>query len=151
MKFIKTICCFFIFLGLYLIPILLFKIDVSFYNTITKPIYAPPSWLFKVTWPLLYGLLSFYLAYKINFHSLAKEVILYFILNYIIGFFFLKTFFIDQDFFLSFAITFCSFISGLFIFITTFKSSKKDFLFLFPYILWTLYASILMAHIYLMH
>lgn len=149
MKLIKTLSLFIIFLLLYFLPIFLFKADTSFYNTISKPQYASPSWLFKMIWPILYAIFSFYLAYHLIYKALAKELILYFLLNYIISFFFIKVFFIDKDFFLSFAVAFCSFISGLFILITTFKDSKRDFLYFLPYVLWTLYASILMANIYL--
>ncbi|MDE7384642.1 MAG: tryptophan-rich sensory protein, partial [Anaeroplasmataceae bacterium] len=60
-------------------------------------------------------------------------------------------FFIDHNLFLTFAVTFCCFLTGLFLFITSFKQSKKEFYVFVPYLLWTLFASILMAHIYLIN
>lgn len=151
MKLVKSILLFLFFLGLYFLPAVFFKSDVAYYNSISKPVYAPPGILFGIIWPILYVLFGVFLTLKIHNHSLSKEMILYFAINYGISFFFNKVFFVDKNLFLSFAVTFCSFISGVFIFMTTFKSSKKDFLFILPYIIWTGYATILMTHIYFLN
>lgn len=151
MKIIKAILLFLFLLGLYSLPALIFKSDVAFYNSLKKPIYAPPAILFGVIWPILYVIFSLYLTIKIINQQITKEMVLYFLINYGISFFFNKVFFIDKKLFLSFVVTFCSFLSGLFIFITTFKTSKKDFLFILPYLIWTGFASILMTHIYLIN
>ncbi|MDE6655380.1 MAG: tryptophan-rich sensory protein, partial [Anaeroplasmataceae bacterium] len=145
MKIVKTIVVFGICLLLYFIPSLLFKADPAYYKSLQLPVYAPPAILFGIAWPILYAIFSLYIAIKLINHSLSKEMILYFILNYIISFFFNKVFFIDHNLFLTFAVTFCCFITGLFIFITTFKNSKKEFLVILPYLLWTGFASVLMA------
>ncbi|MDE7162167.1 MAG: tryptophan-rich sensory protein [Anaeroplasmataceae bacterium] len=151
MKILKTILVFVVCMLLYFIPALLFKSDPAFYKALPKPAYAPPAVLFGIAWPILYALFSLYLAIHIVNKSLSKELLIYFVINYIISFFFNKVFFIDKNLFLSFAVTFCSFITGLFIFITTFKKSKKEFLWFLPYLLWTLYATVLMVHIYLIN
>lgn len=33
--------------------------DSSFYNGLTKPVFAPPGWLFPVAWTLLYAAMAF--------------------------------------------------------------------------------------------
>ncbi len=151
LKILKSILLFAILLLIYFIPAFLFKAEPEYYISLAKPAYAPSSVLFGIVWPILYILFSIYIVINLQNKTLSKEMILYFLINYIISFFFNKVFFIDKNLFLSFAVTFCSFISGLFIFITSFKHSKVQFLFILPYILWTLYASILMTHIYLIH
>lgn len=151
MKYIKIGLSFVVLLLLYFIPALLFKSDPPYYESLVKPSYAPPALLFGLAWPILYVIFSFYLAIKIERKELSKEMLLYFIMNYIISFFFNKVFFIDHNLFLSFAVTFASFITGLFIFITSFKQNKWEFLAILPYLLWTLFATILMIHIYLLN
>lgn len=148
-KFLKVFVPFVVFLLLYFLSALLFKSDQAYYNSLNKPFFAPPAFLFAVAWPILYALFSLYLALKIKDKTLSMEMIFYFVANYIISFFFNKVFFVDKNLFLAFVVTFTSFITGTFIFISTFKFNKKDFLFILPYLLWTLYASILMANIYL--
>lgn len=151
MKKIKTFITFLIILLLYFIPAILFRSNQDYYNSLNKPIYAPKGYIFAIVWPILYLIFSIYLAFKIKNKALSKELAIYFIINYIISFFFNKVFFIDKSLFLSFAVTFASFITGLFIFISSFKNKNKEFLVFIPYILWTMYASILMANIYLIN
>lgn len=151
MKYIKIGVVFAVSLLLYFIPSLLFKANPNYYTTLKLPCYAPPALFFGIVWPILYILFSLYLAIKLVNHTLSKEMILYFSMNYIISFFFNKVFFLDHNLFLTFAVTFCCFLTGLFLFITSFKKNKKEFLVFLPYLIWTLFATILMAHIYLIN
>ncbi len=151
MKKIKYIIIFLIILLLYFLPSLLFKSNQAYYNSLNKTIYAPKAYIFAVVWPILYIIFSIYITLKIFKNSFTKETIIYFFINYIISFFFNKVFFIDKNLFLSFTVTFASFISGLFIFISSFKNKNKEYLLFIPYIIWTIYASILMANIYLIN
>ncbi|MDE6047600.1 MAG: tryptophan-rich sensory protein [Anaeroplasmataceae bacterium] len=151
MKYLKIGIVFVVCLLLYFLPALLFKADPAYYKSLNLPNYAPPAILFAIAWPILYVIFSMYLAIKITNRDLSKEMIVYFIINYVISFFFNKVFFIEHNLFLTFAVTFCCFLSGLFLFISSFKKSKKEFFIFLPYLLWTLFASILMAHIYLIN
>lgn len=148
MKLIKNIILFVGCLLLYFLPTLLFKTDPRYYTSLKLPAYAPPSILFQIIWILLYIIFSLFISIKLSNQDLSLEMKIYFIINYSISFFFNKVFFVDHNLFLSFAVTFCSFISGLFIFLTALKRGKKQSLIFLPYILWTGFASILMAHIY---
>ncbi|MCM1131385.1 MAG: tryptophan-rich sensory protein [Roseburia sp.] len=151
MKYIKIGVIFAVSLLLYFIPSLLFKVDPAYYTSLMLPSYAPPALLFGIAWPILYVIFSLYIAIKLGNQDLPKEMIVYFMINYIISFFFNKVFFVDHNLFLTFAVTFCCFLTGLFLFITSFKKNKKEFLVFLPYLLWTLFATILMAHIYLIN
>lgn len=102
-------------------------------------------------WPILYAILSFILTDKLVKKELGMELILYFIINYGISFFFNKVFFIDKNLFLSFVVTFLSFVSGIFITTSIGKQNKKEALLMLPYLIWTAFASILMANIYLIN
>lgn len=151
MKYIKIGVVFAVCLLIYFIPSLLFKADPSYYTSLKLPSYAPPALLFGIAWPILYVIFSLYIAIKLVNQNLPKEMIVYFMINYIISFFFNKVFFVDHNLFLTFVVTFCCFLTGLFLFITSLKKNKKEFLAFLPYLLWTLFASILMAHIYLIN
>lgn len=151
MKYIKIGVVFAVCLLLYFIPSLLFKADPAYYKSLNLPSYAPSALLFGIAWPILYVIFSLYIAIKLVNQNLSKEMLVYFIINYIISFFFNKVFFVDHNLFLTFAVTFCCFLTGLFLFITSLKKNKKEFLVFLPYLLWTLFASILMAHIYLIN
>ncbi len=137
--------------SLYFLPSFIFKTDIPFYNTLPKPAYAPSAKMFGIVWPILYGIFSIYITIKLLQKNLSKEMSLYFIINYLVGFFFGKAFFSDHHLFLSFTISFSCFITGLFLFLTTFKKSKKEFLYFLPYLIWTGFATVLMAQIYLLN
>lgn len=147
-KFFKGLALFLLFLFIYFIPALIFKSNPEYYASVNKPFYAPPMLLFAVVWPLLYAVFSILLAVKILNRTLTKEQGLYFLLNYGISFFFNAVFFIQHQLFLSFAVTFLSFITGILLLFSLRKTSKSESLALIPYLLWTAYASVLMAHIY---
>lgn len=147
-KTFKSVGLFFLFLLLYFIPALLFKSQPEYYKSINKPFYAPPAIIFAIVWPILYVIFSFILTRKISSKKLTLEQAFYFIMNYSISFFFNKVFFLNHNLFLSFVVTFSSFITGLLIFISFIKDNKYVSISLIPYLLWTLYASILMANIY---
>lgn len=147
-KIWKGFALFLLFLALYFIPALLFPAKPEYYQSLNQPFYAPPAAVFGIIWPILYGIFSIILAEKLVNRSLTKEQTLYFIANYGISFFFNKVFFIDHSLFLSFVVTFSSLITGILIWISLGKNNKAEALALLPYLIWTLYASVLMAHIY---
>lgn len=139
---------FVVFILLYFLPGIIFMSDSEYYNSLIKPFYAPSSLIFGIVWPILYSIFSIYLSVKIVRGNLSTELITYFVINYIISFFFNKVFFVDKNLFLSFVITFLCFITSIFMIFTAYKQTKKEALVFVPYLLWTLYASILIVHIY---
>lgn len=147
-NFFKGLALFLLFLFIYFIPALVFKSNPEYYASLNKPFYAPPMLLFGIVWPILYAIFSIILAIRIRKRTLTKEQMLYFILNYGISFFFNKVFFINHQLFMSFVVTFLSFVTGLILFVSIRRTSKGEGLALLPYLLWTGFASVLMAHIY---
>lgn len=150
-KTFHSILLFILFVLLYFLPTILFPIDKSYYASINKPFYAPPPILFGIVWGILYVIYALYLALKIKNYTLTKEHIFLFIMNFAISFFFNRVFFVDHKLFLSFVVTFLSFLTGLFIFLQNLNKGNKENWFLFPYVIWTLYATILIIHIYLIN
>lgn len=146
MKKIKYCGIFIIILILYFIPSLMFKNDKLFYINLNKPFYAPNPILFSICWIILYIIFSILIVISIKVKD--KESLSLFFINYIIAFFFNYFFFIKHNLFLSFCDTFLCFVTGLLIFSVINKKNRYQALCLTPYLLWTLFASILMCHIY---
>ncbi len=147
-KYVKPVLIFVIILVVYFIPGLIFRAQPEYYIQLKKPFYAPPALLFGIMWPLLFVLFSVLLTKKILQNSLKVDQVLYFVINYFLTFFFNKLFFIDHNLLFTLIDTALCFISGLLLFICIYKEDKKEAFILLPYLLWTAFASILMANIY---
>jgi len=148
-KYFKVILIFIIVLFIYFIPGLIFKTDIDYYNSLNKPIYAPPSLLFGIMWPILFILLSILITKKIINKEYRFDNVVYLIINYLMIFFFNKVFFIDKNLLFTSIDTIFTFITATLIFISVYKDSKKESLLIIPYVIWTLYASILITNIYM--
>lgn len=147
-KYVKTILIFLIVLAVYFLPGIIFKAQPEYYNSLNKPFYAPPAILFGIMWPLLFVLFSILITKKIKQNSLRIDQVIYFVINYFLTFFFNKIFFVDKNLFFTLIDCILCFISGLLLTISIYKENKSESFFLLPYVLWTLFASILMTHIY---
>lgn len=150
-KYIKNILIFIVVLFVYFVPSIIFKTDIDYYNNLIKPIYAPPSLLFGIMWPILFVLLSNLITKKIINNEYRFDQITYIIVNYFLIFFFNKVFFIDKNLLFTSILTILTFITSFILFINIYKGSKKESLLLIPYVIWTLYASILIINIYLIN
>lgn len=150
-KFLKKALIFIILLGLYFLPTFIFRPDINFYNSISKPSYAPAPYIFSIAWSILYIIFSLFLSHNLIDKKLDREVVVAFIINYFISFFFNYFFFKRKNLFLSFSDTFLSFSSGLLIFLILFKKNRYNALIITPYLLWTAFASVLMCHIFFLN
>lgn len=150
-KYIKNILIFIVVLFVYFIPGLIFKTDVDYYNNLVKPVYAPPSLLFGIMWPVLFILLSILITKKIVNKDYRFDQVTYLIVNYFLIFFFNKVFFIDKNLLFTSILTILTFITSLFLFINIYKNNKKESILLIPYVIWALYASILIINVYLIN
>ena len=132
---------------------LLFRSDTIFYNNINKPSFAPPSILFPIIWTILYILIaiSIYLIYKNNDFkdtpNYNKTLLINYVSNQIFSFFF----FTIKSPFLALIDTIIVFISSLFLYYESKKLNKLSAKLLIPYIIWNLFATILIITIFFMN
>lgn len=127
---------------------IIFKNDQLFYKTLEKPFFAPPGWLFAIIWPILYILISISI-YKTNNKNknYLKALIINYFSNQIFNFFF----FIIKSPFLALIDTIIVLISSMYLYLETKKENQKAALFLIPYIIWNVFATILIISVYLMN
>lgn len=131
---------------LYLLPWFLsniiFKIDTSFYDSLKKPFFAPPSIVFPIVWTILYILIAIGL-YNTNNKSINYYKSL--IINYFSNQIFTFLFFVIKSPFISFIDTIIVLLSSLFLY----NETKSKWL--IPYIIWNIFATILSLSIYLLN
>jgi len=120
--------------------------DLSWYNTLSKPFFSPPNWVFAPVWTILYILMaiSFYLVWR---HGFKNKNVKFALMNY--GFQLLLNLIWSPVFFglhspgwgLAIIILMLYFISQT---IRSFmKVDKNAAYLLYPYILWVGFATIL--------
>ena len=128
----------------------LFMGNPAFYKTLNLPIFAPPSWVFPVIWPILYILvaLSIYKISEIGFNENYKK---YLILNYICNQSFTIFFFNFKSIALGFVSCILCLLTAYFLYDETKKIEKKASYLLIPYLVWSIFASILSTFILFMN
>lgn len=117
--------------------------NTTFYKSLELPIFAPPSWLFAVVWPILYFLIAFsiYIVYtRFGFSDKYKYTL---ILNYIFNQSFTLLFFNLENIILGAISTILTLITAILLYKETNELNKKTSYLLIPYILWLIFASIL--------
>lgn len=132
---------------------LIFSSNTIFYKSINKPIFAPPSLIFPIVWSILYFLiaLSIYLIYKNNnFKNIPnynKSLLINYFSNQIFSFFF----FTLKSPFLAIIDTITVLISSLFLYYESKELNKTSANLLIPYIIWNIFATILIITIFFMN
>ena len=152
-KNIKTILLFIIILFFWLLSGLIFKYNKEFYSMLNLPFFALDGKIISIIWFVIYILITISIiivSKKVNI--LKNQDYLYILLtNYFSNQLFMYFFFYLMSPFLGFAITTIIFLSSIFFYIETRKISKKASYFLIPYLLYGLYAFILMTTTYFMN
>ena len=142
---------------IYLLPwflsAIIFKTDTVFYKSLNKPIFAPPPILFGIIWPILYILIaiSIYNIYKNNDRKNIKDYNKALIINYVSNQAFSFFFFTIKSPFLALIDTIIVLISSLFLYYETKNLDKKSSYFLIPYIIWNIFATILITSIFFLN
>ena len=152
-NYLKKILLFIIILLLWLLSGLLFKVDYSYYKMLKLPFFSIDGKYIGIIWFIIYILntISILKVSKIT-NILKNNDYLYILLtNYISNELFIFFFFKLMSPFLGLSDTIIVFLSTIFLFIETKKISKKASYFLIPYIIYNVYALILMASIYFMN
>lgn len=126
----------------------IFKSNQIFYKTLNKPVFAPPGWLFAIIWPILYILIALSI-YKINYKT--KDYIKVLILNYFSNQIFSFFFFTIKSPFIAMIDTIIILISSLYLYLESKCDNKLSAKLLIPYIIWNIYATILIISVYIMN
>lgn len=131
---------------------LLFPIDVSYYESLYLPFFAPPKILFVILWTILYLLIAYsiYQIYQIEHFKASiynKTLLSNYICNQLFPFFF----FTLQNTFLGFVDAVATLITSLFLYYETKEINEKASKFLLPYVFWNLFATLLSITIYFMN
>ena len=152
-KHIKTILLFCIILLLWLIGGLIFKFDGDFYNLLKLPSFTLDGKYISIIWFIIYILntISIIMIIKKTNVLKARDYLYVLLVNYLSNELFTYFFFYLKSPFLGFVSTTFTFISTIFLFIETKKISKKSSYFLIPYIIYGIYAFILMTSVYFMN
>ena len=132
---------------------LIFRSDTTFYKSLNKPVFAPPSILFPIVWTILYILIatSIYLIYKDNNYKDIPSYNKTLLINYFSNQIFSFLFFTIKSPFLALIDTFIVLISSLFLYYESKELNKTSAKLLIPYILWNTFATILIIFIFFMN
>jgi len=120
-------------------------LDLSWYTTLTKPMYTPPAWLFAPAWIFLYvTIFTSLLLYTVTRSRQSKAVgYTYFVMQMIFNILWTPAFFILHDMKLAAVIIIVLDILVLLNIIEFYKISKFSGLLLIPYFLWIIFATYL--------
>ncbi len=152
-KYIKDILLFIGILFLWLLSGLIFKYNKEYYEMLNLPFFALSGKVISIIWFIIYILItiSIILVSK-KTNILKNNDYLYILLtNYFSNELFMYFFFYLMSPFLGFAVTTTTFLSSIFLFLETKKIDKKASYLLIPYMIYGLYAFILMATTYFMN
>jgi len=126
----------------------------TFYQSITKPFFAPPEWVFGLAWGIIYPLIVIafvYFAYLLYRHHAPKELLWVFLANIIANILF-------TPIQLGLSSLWPAFIDILIVIGTLayfqyriIRYSKIIFILLLPYLLWGLFATILQVSIVILN
>lgn len=130
----------------------LIPIDKTYYSSLTLPFFTPPQISYAIIWTILYILISISIYQttenKKNITSSYKYSLL---TNYLANQSFQITFFFLKSTFLGFVSCITTFITSLFLYKDTKEIKEQSAKYLIPYILFSLFASILSLSIYLLN
>lgn len=130
------------------------KVDYNYFKEIKVPFFTPPQQFYPIAWLIIYLLIA-YTVYKIittyKLKEIPKSYKISLLINYIFNQSFAILFFGLKNNFLGFISCLGTFISTLFLYEETSILQNKQKVLLNPYILLSLFASILSLTIYLLN
>ncbi len=136
---------FLLFLLPWFISSIIFRSDTNYYMTLNKPIFAPPPFLFGIVWPILYLLIAYvlYNTWDDRDNKYSISLIVNYISNQLFSFFF----FTIHSPILAFFDTIVVLVSSIYFYRCIKDSNDKYSKYLIPYIIWNIYALILIFSI----
>jgi tryptophan-rich sensory protein len=118
----------------------------EWYNTLVRPSFAPPNWLFAPVWIFLYALmgLALFLIWKAGWgNNLARNAIILFVVQLILNAAWSYIFFGFREPLLAFMEIVLLWVMILLTIRASFRISPVAGLLLIPYLLWVTFAAIL--------
>lgn len=129
-------------------------VDYSYFDTIKVPFFCPPKFSFGIIWTVLYIFIAmsiYGIVTSYKWREISKSYKTTLLLNYIFNQAYTLIFFGIKNNFLAFVDTVAIFISCLFLYHETNNLREKSSKFLDPYVLFSLFASILALTIYVIN
>ena len=130
------------------------KVDYNFYKEIKLPFFAPPTIFYGIAWTIIYILISitvYHIITSYKFKDIPKTYKIVLLINYISNQSYTLVFFGLKSLFLGFVSCLITFITSLFLYEETALLQSKKANLLSPYILLSLFATILSLTILLMN
>lgn len=129
-------------------------VDYSYFDTIKVPFFCPPKFSFGIIWTVLYIFIAmsiYGIVTSYKWREISKSYKTTLLLNYIFNQAYTLIFFGIKNNFLAVVDTVAIFISCLFLYHETNNLREKSSKFLDPYVLFSLFASILALTIYVIN
>lgn len=148
----KKFLIFIISFLLFIVPSFFIR-DYSFYSELNLPWFALPRQAFPIVWTTLYILISIsvsiiYSMYNFKYIPDYNKAL---ISNYIFNELFSFVFFYFKNLFFGFVIALFNFITSLFLYYETKSLNETSSKFLIPYVLFSLFATILSLTVYFLN
>lgn len=132
----------------------IFPVDYKYYDSLNLPFFAPPNWFFAVAWTTVY-ILTTVSIYSIVTNYRWKDIPLSYKITLLINYLFNQSYtlvgFGLKNNFLGFISCLGTFISCLFLVVETKELKEKSTKYLIPYVLLSLFATILSFSIYILN
>lgn len=146
MKF-KKFLVYLLFLLPWFLSNLFFKTDTAYYLSLNLPWFAPPPIVFGIVWPILYGLI----AYSISktWPNSTSNYKIYLLINYVANQLYTWVFFGLKNNFLALVDTIIVLVSSLYLYVETKAINEDKAKYLIPYIIWNIFALILVFTIFI--
>lgn len=132
----------------------LIPVDYNYFDVIKTPFFTPPKLFYPIAWSIIYILISISVYYNVinyRFKNLSLGYKLSLIINYLFNQSYIILFFGLKNNFLGFVSCLGTFISCLFLYQETSSLNKNVAKLLHPYIILSLFATILSLTIYFMN
>ena len=138
-----------VFLLPWFISGLIFKVDTPYYLSLNLPWFAPEPIVFGIVWPVLYILIA-YSIYK-TWNNSSSNYKIYLIINYVSNQLFTWVFFILKNNFLALVDTIIVLISSMYLYVEIKALDEDKAKYLIPYIVWNIFALILVFTIFIIN
>ena len=132
----------------------LIPFNEEFYESLRLPFFTPPNFFFAISWTITYLFTAFSIykiIRKVSFCNLPNSYKRVLLINYLANQSFFLVFFLLQNTFLGFVSCIITFISCLFLYEETTNIEEESTKYLNPYILLSLFATVLSLTIYILN